>query len=473
MLDASLDTGRGQRSGRVEPMLSRGVVAVTLSILMVHCGCAAQVFPAATPPNLTPQMPMTADAFVDSIGVNTHLTADLTLDGTYAVVVQRMKEIGIRHIRDGIFPKESSREYADQRKFFTATGVRMDAITDCRQPLGYYPGSYTSPYVIRTFDARVGGAVEMLEGPNEPDLRRVPRWPSLTIACVKENDLTKALPVPFVAPAMGNAIHGDPAKLGNIAGLVDFGAIHRYFSPGWNPGWAGYGRDACGSIESLAWAICEAKVNSGSDHAVDVTETGYTTHGEYASHPAEVDEITDGKYLSRVLLVDSLGGIARTYIYEFHDDGHDKVPWENGFGLIRYDGLPKPAFNAVRSEIAVLSDPGPGFSPQPLRYDVEARISTIEHELFQKRDGTYVLAVWNETASWNPITGRDIPVRPVDVRIELPYDPIGVRFRALRDDGTFDAVRAHIVVATITIPVDDHVGFLSFSSARAVSPTRP
>jgi hypothetical protein len=287
------------------------------------------------------------------------------------------------------------------------------------------------------------------------------------------NDLRRALLVPFVAPAMGNAIHGDPAKLGNVAGLVDFGAIHRYFSPGWNPGWAGYGHDACGSIESLAWAICEAKVNSGPTHPVDVTETGYTTLGEYASHPAEVDEITDGKYVSRVLLVDNLSGIARTYIYEFHDDGHDKVPWENGFGLIRYDGSPKPAFNAVRSEIAVLADPGPAFSPQPLRYTVEADVSTIEHELFQKRNGTYVLAVWNETASWNPISGRDIRVRPTDVRIELASSPSGVRFRALRDDGTLDALRPRVAGTTIAIPVDDHVAFLAFSLTRGLSPTRP
>jgi hypothetical protein len=66
-----------------------------------------------------------------------------------------MKESGIRQIRDGIFPMESSQEYTDQRKFFIATGARMDAITDCRQPLGYYPGSYTSPYVIRAYNARV------------------------------------------------------------------------------------------------------------------------------------------------------------------------------------------------------------------------------------------------------------------------------------------------------------------------------
>jgi hypothetical protein len=432
------------------------------SLFIAGCSSPAQVAPQVSPTSLAVQMPIPADAFVDSIGVNTHLTQDLTADRKYAVITERMKESGIRHIRDGIFPSESLQEYADQRRFFTATGARMDAITDCPQPLGYYPGSYTSPHVVRTYDARIGDAVDSLEGPNEPDLRHVRDWAALTVACMKKRELNEALPVPFVAPAMGDAIHGDPARLGNIAALVDIGAIHRYFSPGWNPGWAGYGHDQCGSIESLPWAVCRAKVNSGPRHPVDVTETGYTTQGEYASHSFEVDELTGGKYVSRVLLVDSIGGIARTYIYELRDDGHDKVPWENGFGIVRYDGSPKPAFNAVRSEIAMLSDPGPPFSPTPLRCQITTTVPSIEHELFQKRDRTYILAVWNETAGWNPITGHEIRVRPTGVRIELARSPVGVRVRALRDDGTLGIQIAQVAGATITIPVDDRVTFLSF-----------
>jgi hypothetical protein len=405
---------------------------------------------------------MAADAFVDSIGVNTHLTDDLTADGKYGVITARMKEIGIRHVRDGIFPKETPKEYDDQRRFFAATGARMDAITDCRQPLGYYRGSYTPPNVIRAYNAKIGGAVELLEGPNEPDLRHVRDWPSLTIACMKQRHLTEALPVPFVAPAMGDAIHGDPQKLGSIAGLVDFGAIHRYFSPGWNPGWAGYGHDACGSIESLPWAICEARVNSGPHHPIDMTETGYTTIGPYGPYSIEVDEVTDAKYISRVLLVDSIGGIARTYIYELHDDGHDTQPWENGFGLLRYDGSPKPAFNAVRAMIALLSDPGRPFLPVPLRCEIDTNVSTIKGELFEKRDVTYYLALWNETASWNPATQREIHVPFSDVRVILARAPSGVRYRALRDDGTLGPRRARIDGDSIVVPVDDHVAFLSF-----------
>jgi hypothetical protein len=403
---------------------------ITLCGLLIAACAGESPVPSGPDDDIPSQTPMAADAFVDSIGVNTHLIEDLTADREYAVITQRMKESGIRHVREGIFPKKSLRQYADQRNFFGATGARMDAITDCPQPLGYYPGSYTPPIAVRTYDREVGGAIDVLEGPNEPDLRHVRDWPTLTVGCMKKRHLTRALPVPFIAPAMGDAVHGNPAKLGSIADLADFGAIHRYFSPGWNPGWPGYGHDACGSIESLRWAICEAQVNSGATHPIDVTETGYTTSGLYGSNPFEVDEIADGKYVSRLLLVDSIAGIARTYIYEFHDDGHDKVPWENGFGIIRYDGSPKPAFNAVRSEIHLLLDPGPAFSPAPLRYSFETGIKTIEHELFQKGDGTYF--------------------------------PVSVRFRALDDDGKLYNRAASVLASTIVVRADDHVAFLSF-----------
>lgn len=440
----------------------QGVLRLCVSVALGGCTATPVNVPTVAPSALPQQVPIAADAFVNSIGVNTHLIDDLTLDREYGVITARMRELGIRHIRDGIFPGETAREYREQRQFFAATGARMEAITDCPRPLGYYPGSYTSPHVIRTYDAKVGHAVELLEGPNEPDLRHVPNWAPLTIACMRQHDLTKTLPVPFVAPAMGDAIHGNPQKLGNIAGLVDFGAIHRYFSPGWNPGWAGYGRSPCGAIESLTWAICEAKVNAGPHHPIYVTETGYTTIGPYGPYNVEVDEITDAKYISRVLLVDSLGGIVRTYVYELHDDGHDKQPWENGFGLIHYDGSPKPAFNAVRSMIAILADPGPDFSPIPLRYEVESNVASIEHELFQKRNGSYYLALWNETTSWNPATGREVHVPLARVLVIFAHPPGDVRYGALRDDGQFAARSTRVVGSTVEVPVDDHVAFLSF-----------
>jgi hypothetical protein len=395
-------------------------------------------------------MPVQADAFVDSIGVNTHLLDDLTADHESAIVTQRMRELGVRHIRDGIFPGQTPQQYSDERRFLTTTGARMEAITDCPKPLGYFPHSQTPPSLIRSFNAALNGRVELVEGPNEPDLRKVHGWGQLLTDCIVHLNLDRALPVPFVAPAMGNAF--DTPRLGNISRLVNIGAIHRYFS-GYNPETKGFWKsDACGTWGAMSFYICEARINAGPTAPLYITETGYSTFGE-------IDEKTAGKYISRALLFDSLAGIVRTYIYELHDDGTDTTNSEDGYGLFRYDGTPKPAFNAVRSEIALLSDPGPSFAPAPLAYSVTG-VASLRHELFQKRDGTYVLAIWKEARSWNPYRLREIPVAPSPVTVTFASAPRRIAFGALNDRGNLLEQTATLSGSVVTANVDDHVAFL-------------
>lgn len=433
-------------------------IAPTLCAALAACaGSSSPIAPPQVTNNgsrataaLRTEVPVLADAFVDSIGVNTHLVDDLTYDREAALITQRMRELGVRHIRDGIFPGQTPKQYADERRFLAATGARMEAITDCPKPLGYFPHAQTPPSLIRSFDAALNGRVELIEAPNEPDLRKVHGWGALLRKCLADLHLNRALPVPFVAPAMGDAFN--TPKLGDISQFVDIGAIHRYFS-GFNPETTGFWKsDACGTWGAMAFYICEARINAGPTVPLYITETGYTTFGE-------VDEITAGKYISRVLLFDSLAGIVRTYIYELHDDGTDTTNSEDGYGLFRYDGTPKPAFNAVRSEIALLSDPGPAFSPKPLAYSVTG-VKHLRHELFQKRDGTYELAVWNESMSWNPRKGREIVVPASVATLTFNAPPRSVSLAAIDDDGHLIKQHPNVHGNVVTASVGDHVAFL-------------
>jgi len=43
-----------------------------------------------------------ADAFVDSVGVNVHLHYNDTSYGNFASVERSLKDLGVRHIRDGL-----------------------------------------------------------------------------------------------------------------------------------------------------------------------------------------------------------------------------------------------------------------------------------------------------------------------------------------------------------------------------------
>jgi hypothetical protein len=412
---------------------------------------------------LSTEKPMMADAFVDSIGVNTHLIDDLTDDHLYSLIVQRMQQLGIRHVRDGIFPGQSSAQNNDERRFFAATGANMLALTDCPKPLGYFPGAQTPPAVVRAFNRNVGNVIEFLEGPNEPDLRNVKNWAPLTRTCIARDDRHQALPVPYVAPAMGNGLNA-PA-LGNISSLIDVGAIHRYFS-GHNPGTKGFlPGGTCGRWEAMSWNVCVARINAGPTAPLFITETGYTTAGTVDSSDGSgvIDAKTIGKYISRVLFMDSLAGIQRTYLYELHDDGKDASNPQDGYGLFTYDGTPKPSFHAVRTIIGLLSDRGAAFTPAPLAFGV-AGAGTIRHELFQKRNGTYILAIWNEVSSWNPSTGNDIPVSPSQVVLTFAAAPSKVRYEALNDAGLPATVPVKTRGATVTIAVDDHAAFLSFTA---------
>jgi len=400
-------------------------------------------------------LPMQSDAFVDSIGVNTHLLAYLDRPARAAAVTQRIQELGLRHVRDGIFPGLTPHRLALQRRFFSAaSSVGMEALIDCPQPLGYYPGSQTPPAVVRSFDAQLGRPIDALEGPNEPDLRNVKGWAPRTRACIAHDD--RALPVPFVAPAMGDP--DDAAKLGNVAGLVDAGGIHRYFQ-GHEPETRGFWkRNACGWWEAIRWSECEARIDSGRAHPLYVTETGWSDSGTVDQ---SMDEKTQGKYVSRVLFYDSVSGIARTYLYDFQDDGTDRTNDEDGYGLIRFDGSPKPSFNAVRAIVHLLGDPGAQFRPVPLRLRVSGP-ATVETELFERRDGEYTLVLWNAVPSWDPVKGRAIAVRPVSAGVTLAKPPGTVHFFTLGDDGNPVAGAVGRSSATLRVTLEDRISFLSF-----------
>src|SRR3954471_19334335 len=64
--------------------------------------CAALVVLAVTPRAASAETARSADAFVDSVGVNTHVIYDDTAYRDFPTVRARLQELGVRHIRDGI-----------------------------------------------------------------------------------------------------------------------------------------------------------------------------------------------------------------------------------------------------------------------------------------------------------------------------------------------------------------------------------
>jgi len=442
---ASIATGCSGNPGIASATLPPVATPATQSRHADALGSSLGVTLGDVMPATMTEVPLAADALANSIGVNSDL-GTLYDQPDFSTDVALMQKLGVRHLRDGII------QYADYAGAMSgvlgATGATIDLLTNCTG-VASNPATITTPVQIAAFAAAIGNRVEGIEAPNEPDQQGDANWASDITTCLP--GLRTALPgVPLVGPGLAAPL-SNAQSLGNISGSVDFGNIHRYFS-GNNPGSAGWGGQfACGTYGALSWAICEAQINSGSK-PIAITETGYST-------TQEVDELTQAKYLSRLFLVNLKAGIVRSFIYDFKDNPSDSSPFGTD-GLVRADDTPKPSYAAIQSEIALFSDKGAAPSPASFTYALSNQ--NIDHLLFRKRDGSYLLALWNETSSWNTSTNTEVVVKPQLETITLPQLPSAVSAQALGDTGTFTTSPVTTVGMMASVWVDDHVTVVSF-----------
>jgi hypothetical protein len=385
--------------------------------------------------------PFASDALADSIGLDTHISEMYgSLD--FPIVVALVKTLGVRHVRDGVI--NGNPAYDTAVATLLGSTAKLDAVTNCAG-LTTTP---TTPADVAAFNTAIGNRIEAVESPNEADDTGDANWVADETACLP--GLRAAIAgVPLVAPSLANP-NADASQLGNISSLVDIGNIHRYYG-GHNPGSAGWGGTfGCGTYGALAWAVCLAQVNSGSK-PVAITETGYNTQ-------SEVDEATQAKYLSRALLVDLQGGVAHTFLYVLKDYTGDGY---GGDGLVRADDTPKPAFAAIRNELAYFSDKGGSPNLSQLSYTLAN--GSLDHLLFRKRDGSYVLALWNETSSWNTTTQTPNVVAPQVQTVTFAATPGSVSAVAISDTGMLTPSPVTAVGNALSLAIDDHVTLLHFT----------
>jgi hypothetical protein len=393
------------------------------------------------------QAPGPADAFVDAIGINVHLGyADTGYGTAWGAVRSLLIASGIRHLRDGLIGMTPT-AYG-RLNVLGAAGIRADLLTGVGQSASEV---LAYPSLIPT--------MESFEGPNEYDLSGDPSWVSDLIAfqrmlygAVTGSAATAGYPV------IGPSLTSEQAFLavGDIAGSQTYGNLHVYFA-GRNPGTAGWGAtDAFGTYGSLAYNAALGRSVSGSEPLI-VTETGYD---DSPSDSGYVSAAIKVRYTLRTLFTFWNSGIRRTYLYEFLDEGGAR------YGLVTAAGSPKPVYAAVKACIAALSDPGAAFTPQPAAYGVSG-VSTIRQTLLQKRDGSYVLALWNEVPSWDPTTHGVVAVAPRPVTLSFAVPPGGISAATFSDAGSLIASVVTAVSSCVyTLVIDDRVTLVTFAPSR-------
>jgi hypothetical protein len=365
-----------------------------------------------------------AAAFTDSVGVNTHVIYGDTAYGDLNLVRARLRELGVRHIRDGICG-----DCPWQWPMFAALGqdgIKLDAGAGWpRDPVGVLQGSIG----VMTSLAPM---IDMVEGANEWDSfsGRDPAWAQ------QDRDYQRWLHAavrgtpaigerPLIGPSLVFSADSPSSWdiLGDVSDALDYGNIHAY--PGGGP-----------PETNLSAELAQARQISG-DKPVVATEAGYHNairQGNW-DHPG-VPEAVAGAYIPRLFLEYFRRGVARTYTYELVDEwpGQAAVNQEASFGLVRSDFSRKPAFIALRNLLSILGDPGATANGPPVEVplDIDTAAPDLDRLVLRKRDGRVDVVLWRTASVWNTAARRDVAVNrlPTRVRFGGPVERVG-SFRPL------------------------------------------
>ena len=352
------------------------------------------------------ELAFSADSFVDSVGIVIKLQRRSSAYSRYDDLIKpKLQELGIRHIRDEGRPTKSHmhEKFNDLATF----GIKSTLIMDPRWKI--------TPENAVSLAKTVAPALEAVGGPNEWDLhldlnyqeknypQGVRTFQTDLYKAIKADPATAHLPVLSSSVAKSDRI----LELGELA--CDIGNIHSYPRPGKLP------------HHKLDKKWIPAAITACDSQSIMATETGYHN----AINKYGVSEQASAKYLPRLLLEYYNRGIQRTYIHQLLDLEPNPTADRPGlnYGLLRYDGSPKPAFIALKNLLDLLQEPQrSNTNSKPLEsldYTLVGDTENIHHTLLQKRTGQFYLILWQDTLSYDVRNKKDILVSPRSLKLVL------------------------------------------------------
>lgn len=418
---------------------------------------ATEVAPPVERPPL--QIAESADASVERIGVNTQFTdTEPTHCALVPVLTSALRDLRVRHVRDNASSWDRGNTtctWVERGRQRSATGAEIleSLAPEARTLLVVNALSKLTQAQMLSDDMilrRVSqdgpendildlaeqmnsvGALEGLEHVNEFDLSlfrsfRIgsvlihPWVRQLRANVVGVSRLFAERPalagLPLVGPSFGrDASYEGYAKGFDTTAYQTHGNLH-YYANGFMPEKSDDYRS--GRLDDAVAAAKAASPGQG----LYVTEAGYHTAPLARGHTGEltgVSEMVQSVYLPRMFLGLRNGGADRVYLFQLRDRRNfGPADQESSFGLLRWDGSKRPAFGAVTRLISALDDPGPTYTPAPLRYSVDDPTGDVQSRIYGRRDGSYVMAIWRAVPVWDPLTQSPLHVRPARVGITL------------------------------------------------------
>ncbi|MEM6394652.1 MAG: hypothetical protein AAF797_17945, partial [Planctomycetota bacterium] len=398
-----------------------------------------------------------ADAFIDSIGLNTRFEFgnDLPYNDDFAVTKQKLDDLDIRWLRDKIPTQQF--EIDNVLELYNDLGIQTTHIfnRDIDQGSG-------ATFIANELDRirPYKDAILALEGPNEYDLSTDPnKWNNLRgyVQEIWDEVRTDAdfSDYVIVGPSMAQRARYD--NLGDIGQWVDYSNIHPY------PG----GETPTNNLTN--W-IQEAS-ESADGKLPWATETGYHNALNWTGGNPPVSEDGAADYINRLYLDYFDRGIERTAYYTLWDHGNDLSAREDTFGLLNFDGSEKPAFVALENLIDLVKDPGADFTPGSLDFDLEGQTNQIKHTLLQQQDGTFWLAIWNDVDVYDQATQTDI-VNP-DAAVTITFNDAVDRVRTYLPKSSTNATATHNNPTSLALSVPDHVLLLEITPSDTTATQPP
>lgn len=414
---------------------------------------------------MSDQTILSANGFINSIGVNTHAGFGWTGYNNLALMVDDLKYLGVTHLRDAMGTSPAAQPVVEG---LAAAGYKFDFLVSSALPQTGTVGLQKYIASLEKFATSHAGSISAIEGLNEANhqpfsyngsssLSAAAQFQSALYQAVNANATLGSIPVYNLSLA-----YNDPqgySELGNMSGSVDYANAHAYVSTSLTTG-------------SSISATLSAVMTAAPGKPVVITETGYTTQAN--TQYLGVNETVQAKSILNTLVDAYKAGVSMTYLYELFDRDSSAANTnpEANFGLFNSDGTPKLAATAIHNLTTILADDGKGgLQPtDPLNYTLSNMPATGNSMVLGKSNGAYELVVWAEPKLWNDATDTELsnPTQTVTVNLGAVHHTVKV-YDTLT--GT-TAIASYTDVSTITIPVSDHPVIIEIDAPPA-TPTPP
>jgi hypothetical protein len=234
--------------------------------------------------------------------------------------------------------------------------------------------------------------------------------------------------------------------------LITAGAMHDYYNPRY-PETAAYGAQFlnCGGYGTMSFNICVARVVAPGKTILS-TETGYPS--------GTLSDAVIAKYLLRTLFAHLQSGVPRTYLYELIDEATSP-----GYGLLESNFTPKPAYSAIKNTLSLFRDVRFNAAGK-FNLVISGQTQNLCHLLFEKSDGTFLLALWLGVTGSDPIHLANeliIPTQLVDLALWSSHGALDLY--SLDEAGNLLKSPAIALAGHVGVNVADRVVLLSIGPA--------